>query len=63
VGSVLVVVGLTGSFLAFYPEIDRQLNPDWLTSQPVGQPLRMQQVLDSAQAEMPERFLHSVLVL
>jgi uncharacterized iron-regulated membrane protein len=59
-GIVLVVVGLTGSFLAFYPEIDRQLNPDWLTSQPVGQPLRMQQVLDSAQAEMPERFLHSV---
>jgi uncharacterized iron-regulated membrane protein len=59
-GLVLVVVGLSGSFLAFYPEIDRLLNPDWLTVQPVGQPLSMQQVIDAAQAAMPERFLHSV---
>jgi uncharacterized iron-regulated membrane protein len=59
-GLVLVVVGLSGSFLAFYPEIDRQLNPDWLISKPVGKPLSMQQVIDAARAEMPERFLHSV---
>ena len=60
VGIAFVVVGLSGSFLAYYPEIDRLLNPDWLTSKPVGQPLPMQQVLVSAQAEMPEQFLHSV---
>ena len=60
VGMVLIVVGLSGSFLAFYEEIDRQLNPDWLIAKPIAQPLPMQQVLDAAKAEIPERFLHSV---
>ncbi|MFZ3013608.1 MAG: PepSY-associated TM helix domain-containing protein, partial [Nitrospira sp.] len=26
---VLVIVGLTGSLLAFYPELQRLLNPHW----------------------------------
>ncbi len=56
----LVVLGLSGSFLAFYPEIDRALNPDWATPQAHGEPVPMQRVLDSAQRAMPERFLHSV---
>ena len=59
-GAWLVVVGLSGSFLAFYPEIDRALNPDWSTPQSRGEPLPMQRVLDSARQAMPGRFLHSV---
>jgi uncharacterized iron-regulated membrane protein len=59
-GAWLVVVGLSGSFLAFYPEIDRALNPDWSTPQSRGEPLPMQRVLDSAREAMPGRFLHSV---
>jgi uncharacterized iron-regulated membrane protein len=59
-GLVLVVVGLSGSFLAFYQEIDRQLNPDWLIAKPAGQALPIQKVIDSAREEMPNRFLHSV---
>lgn len=59
-GLVLVVVGLSGSFLAFYPEIDGALNPDWVRTQPRGSPLPMQLVLDSARQAMPQRFLHSV---
>lgn len=56
----LVVVGLSGSFLAFYPEIDRALNPDWATPQARGEPVPMQRVLHSAHRAMPDRFLHSV---
>jgi uncharacterized iron-regulated membrane protein len=59
-GAWLVIVGLSGSFLAFYPEIDRALNPDWSTPQSRGEPLPMQRVLDSARQAMPGRFLHSV---
>lgn len=59
-GAWLVVVGLSGSFLAFYPEIDRALNADWSTPQSRGEQLSMQRVLDSARQAMPGRFLHSV---
>lgn len=59
-GAVLVLVGLSGSFLAFYPEIDRALNPDWATTVPTGQPLSMQRIVDAARPAMPDRFLHSV---
>jgi uncharacterized iron-regulated membrane protein len=60
VGVWLVLVGLSGSFLAFYPEIDRALNADWATPEASGGPQPMQRVLDSAQRAMPGRFLHSV---
>lgn len=56
----LVLLGLSGSLLAFYPEIDRALNPDWATPQASGPDAPMQQVLDRARAAMPDRFLHSV---
>lgn len=60
-GLWLVVIGLSGSFLAFYPEIDRWLNPDWTTPQGrTAAPVPMQQVLDSAGRAMPDRFVHSV---
>lgn len=60
VAAWLVALGLSGSFLAFYPEIDRALNADWVTPQSRGTPVSMQRVLDSAQRAMPDRFLHSV---
>lgn len=59
-GALLVVAGLSGSFLAFYPQIDRALNPDWTTPQGQGPRATMQQVLDAARPAMPGRFLHSV---
>jgi uncharacterized iron-regulated membrane protein len=61
IGVWLVVVGLSGSFLAFYPEIDRALNADWVTPQASGELLPIQRALDSARQAMPGRFLHSVV--
>lgn len=59
-GVVLVVVGLSGSCLAFYTQIDRALNPDWVKTGNHGEPMPMQRVLDAARSAMPDRFLHSV---
>lgn len=59
-GAVLVVAGLSGSFLAFYTQIDRALNPDWVTTAGGGQPWPMQRILQAARPAMPGRFLHSV---
>lgn len=61
VGFLFVVSGLTGSFLAFYPEIDRLINPDWVISKaPISsnkQPLS--DIFQSAQQVYPDKFLHS----
>jgi uncharacterized iron-regulated membrane protein len=59
-GVVLVVVGLSGSFLAFYTQIDRTLNADWVTTRGAGRPLPMSSVLEAARPAMADRFLHSV---
>jgi uncharacterized iron-regulated membrane protein len=61
VGFLFVVSGLTGSFLAFYPEIDRLINPDWVISKaPISsdkQPLS--DIFQSAQQVYPDKYLHS----
>ena len=61
VGFLFVVSGLTGSFLAFYPEIDRLINPDWVISKaPISsdkQPLS--DIFQAAQQVYPDKFLHS----
>ncbi|MBK9519612.1 MAG: PepSY domain-containing protein [Anaeromyxobacter sp.] len=58
---MLVVVGLSGSLLALYPQVDRALNPDWAASPPRGRaPRPLQQVLDAAAGALPGHFLHSV---
>jgi uncharacterized iron-regulated membrane protein len=59
-GVVLVLVGLSGSFLAFYTQIDRALNADWVTTKGGGQALPMASVIEAAAPAMPGRFLHSV---
>lgn len=59
-GLVLVVVSLSGSFLAFYQEIDAWLNPDWVMSQPTGELASMEAVLAAARSVYPDRFLHSL---
>jgi len=62
VGLVFVFLGLTGSVLCFYPEIDRVLNPslsiqnDRLPAAPI------RDVLLAAQATYPDKFLHSIFL-
>ena len=58
--TVWVLVGLSGSYLAFGPEIDRLLNPDWATPQSAGPARPLAEVLAAAQAAEPHRFVHSV---
>ncbi|RTL18233.1 MAG: hypothetical protein EKK52_14935 [Burkholderiales bacterium] len=58
--TVWVLVGLSGSYLAFGPEIDRMLNPDWATPQSAGPARPLAEVLAAAQAAEPHRFVHSV---
>jgi uncharacterized iron-regulated membrane protein len=61
VGFLFVVSGLTGSFLAFYPEIDRLINPDWVISKaPISSNKKpLSDVFQSAQQVYPDKFLHS----
>jgi uncharacterized iron-regulated membrane protein len=56
----IVIASLSGSFLVFYKEIDRILNPELAATQGVGQPVPMRDVLASAQTHLNGRFLHSV---
>lgn len=60
-GFLFVISGLTGSFLAFYPEIDRLINPDWAISKaPIGSAKKpVSEIFQSAQEVYPEKFLHS----
>ena len=61
VGFLFVVSGLTGSFLAFYPEIDRLINPDWVISKaPISSNKQaLSDIFQSAQQIYPDKFLHS----
>lgn len=52
-GAVFVLLGLTGSVLCFYPEIDLWLNPGQRPSAPVAAPA-LQPVLDALRAERPD---------
>lgn len=56
VGLVFVLAGLTGSFLVFYVEIDRLLNPELFVAQPASaRPATYQAVYDALNARYPER--------
>lgn len=61
VGFLFVVSGLSGSFLVFYPELDRLLNPDLVISKSHdhlhSQPISA--VFTVAQRVYPDKFLHS----
>jgi uncharacterized iron-regulated membrane protein len=54
-GGAFALLGLTGSFLVFYPEIDRWLNPE-LVNHSVTQPtLSVQAWFDHLHTQFPER--------
>ena len=43
-GAVFALLGVTGSVLVFYPEIDRALNPELRASTPVARIMSVQAV-------------------
>ena len=59
-GLLMCVAGLSGSFLVYYPAIDRALNPDWVTPQAAGAALPMANVIAAAGRGAKGRFVHSV---
>jgi uncharacterized iron-regulated membrane protein len=54
-GGVFVLLGLTGSFLAFYTEIDELLEPALLQPGPPPQVKTWQSVLEALQRAHPQR--------
>jgi len=59
VGIFLVFLGVTGSILAFYPEIDRSINPH-LDVRASGKIQNVNLVLNNSKAIFPDKFLHSI---
>ena len=59
VGIFFVFLGLTGSILAFYPELDRALNPK-LDIPHSEKRQSLETVLDNAKKVFPDKFLHSI---
>ena len=60
VGLFFVLMGLTGSYLVFYQEIDTLINPDWIIVKPATQQAELETILERCSEAKPEWFLHSV---
>lgn len=56
----LVVIGLTGSVTAFFPDLDPWLNPELMTVEPRGERLDTLDVLLRLQAQDPDAHIFSV---
>ncbi len=54
-GGVFALLGLTGSVLVFYPEIDRLLNPELVIEARDTRELKLQPVFDLLHQRFPER--------
>ena len=54
-GMVFALLGITGSVLVFYPEIDRALNPELRPSAPGAPAVSVQAVVDKVRALYPDR--------
>lgn len=54
-GGAFALLGLTGSFLVFYPEIDRGLNPELVNPSAMHSPPSLQAWFDHLHAQFPER--------
>lgn len=54
-GAVFALLGLTGSFLVFYPEMDRWLNPALVHPQPLQPKASIQTWFDQLHEQFPER--------
>lgn len=59
-GLLFCVMGLTGSILVYYQEIDQWLNPTLVVPQDTGKAQPMEAVLRAASARANGRFVHSV---
>ena len=55
IGGAFALLGLTGSFLVFYPEIDRGLNPELVNQSAVQSPPTVQAWFDHLHTQFPER--------
>ena len=54
-GGAFALLGLTGSFLVFYPEIDRGLNPELVNPSVMHSPPSVQAWFDHLHAQFPQR--------
>ena len=54
-GGAFALLGLTGSFLVFYPEIDRGLNPELVNPAVMHSPPSVQAWFDHLHAQFPQR--------
>jgi uncharacterized iron-regulated membrane protein len=59
-GGLIALIGLTGSAIAFGPELDRWLNPHLLTVVPHGEPIPVEAALMAARQAYPAR--HPLLI-
>lgn len=50
----LICAGLTGSLMAFYPELERALNPEWYPTSQNSHPLDLATLLERAEILSPE---------
>jgi uncharacterized iron-regulated membrane protein len=56
----LVIVGLTGSFLVFYPELERLLNPQWYPDRATGAWLSAGEIASQLEAVEPRLHVNQV---
>lgn len=58
----LIVVGLTGSLLAFYPELERLINPRFYPASNSCEPLGLGDLAERAEASLPAGWVNGVLL-
>jgi uncharacterized iron-regulated membrane protein len=56
----LVVIGLTGSIIVFFPELDRWINADLIVVEPQGEPMDLLTLRENLAAEDPDAHIYYV---
>jgi len=54
-GGAFALLGLTGSFLVFYPEIDQLINPELQVNQPKPNEIKVQYFFNQLHVQFPQR--------
>ena len=54
-GLFLIILGLTGSIIAFQPGLDHLLNPQWFKIEPQGEMLPLDKIEEAVQTAYPEK--------
>lgn len=62
IAGFLILVGLTGSLLSFYPELERQINPQFYAEQRTGNRLDIATLAERAQQQIPSARVESVVL-